>query len=107
METQSQKARRFVAMSLVAAGTLFFGFFVSQVGYSVLREWRSISAALAACGVLWILSGPAMFLGGSWVLASLGRRATPMWMAGTAAFLAGAGLVVGVLTHVVPCSGPS
>lgn len=107
METRSQKARRIVVMSLVAAGTIFFGFLVSQAGYSTLREWRAIGAAYAACGVLWILSGPTMFVGGSWVLASLGRRQTPLWMAGAGSVLAGAVLVVGVLTHVVPCSGPS
>jgi hypothetical protein len=107
METQSQKARRIVVMSLVAAVTIFFGFLISREGYSILREWRAIGAAYAACGVLWILSGPAMFAGGSWVLASLGRRATPLWLAGAASVVAGGTLVVGVLTHVVPCSGPS
>lgn len=107
METQSQKVRRIVMMLLMAAVTMFFGFAVSQGGYSTLREWRAIGAAYAACGVLWILSGPAMFVGGSWVLTSLGRRPTPFWLAGAASVVAGGSLVVGVLTHVVPCSGPS
>lgn len=107
METQSQKARRIVAMSCVAAVTIFFGFLISRAGYSTLREWRAIGAAYAACGVLWILSGPAMFAGGAWVLASLGRRAAPLWMAGAASVVAGGVLVAGVLTYVIPCSGPT
>ena len=107
METQSHKVWRIVLMSIVAAGAIFFGFLIFKAGYSTLREWRAIGAAFAACGVLWILSGPAMFAGGSWVLASLGRRSIPFWITGAACVVAGGTLLVGVLTHVVPCSGPS
>jgi hypothetical protein len=107
METQKQKARRIILMLLVAAGTIVFGFVVFQAGYDTLHEWRAIGAALAACGVLWVLSGPAMLVGGSWVLASLARRPTPLWLAGTASVVAGGVLVAGVLARVIPCSGPS
>jgi hypothetical protein len=47
-----------------------------------------------------------MFIAGLWVLASRGRHRMPLWMGGLSAVLAGAVLVVGVLTYVVPCSGP-
>jgi hypothetical protein len=30
-----------------------------------------------------------------------------LWLAGAASIVAGGALVVGVLTHAVPCSGPS
>jgi hypothetical protein len=92
---------------LAAAVMIFFGFLVGRGGYSTIREWRSVGTALAAFGVLWILAGLAMFVAGWWVLGTLGRQRIPLWMGGTAAVVAGASLVVGVLTHVVPCSGPS
>lgn len=107
METQAQKALRIAVALLVAAGLIFFGFEVSAGGYRIIGQWRSVTAALAGCGVLWILAGPAMFVAGWWVLASLGRHRIPLWMGGTAAVVAGSLLLAGVLAHVVPCSGPS
>jgi hypothetical protein len=107
MEMLMRKAMRIAAAAVVAAVMIFFGYVVSHAGYQILREWRSIGAAYAACGVLWILAGPAMLVAGLWVLASLGRHRIPLWLGGTAAVAAGAVLVAGVLTHVVPCSGPS
>jgi len=107
METQKQKAGRMAVMALAAVGTIFFGFLVSRAGFSTLREWRSIGAGLLTCGALWLLAGPIMFVAGWWVLVTFGGRATPLWLAGEASVVAGGALVVGVLTHVVPCSGPS
>ena len=95
------------SMALVAVVTIFFGFLVSRAGYSTLREWRSIGPGFSAFGALWALAGPIMFLAGLWVLLSLGRRPTLLWLAGVASIVAGGAEVVGVLTHVVPCSGPS
>ena len=107
METQKQKAGRMAVMGLAAVATIFFGFLVSRGGYSTLREWRSIGAGLFTCGALWVLAGPIMFVAGLWVLLTLGRRATPLWLAGAGSIVAGGAVTVGVLTHVVPCSGPS
>ena len=70
-------------------------------------EWSVISAAYAACGVAWIVGGVAMTGGGLGVLGSLGTRRTPLWVGALGSVLAGASLVIGVLTGVVPCSGPS
>jgi hypothetical protein len=95
-----------VAATIVAAVMMLFGIFVFGAGRQTLRHWSSIGAAYAACGVVWILAGPAMFIAGLWVLASRGRHRMPLWMGGLSAVLAGAVLVVGVLTYVVPCSGP-
>ena len=102
-----RKARDIAVMALVAAPTIFFGFVVSRAAYFTLREWRSIGAGLSTCGELWALAGPTMFVAGWWVLLTFGRRPTPLWLAGAASSVAGGALVVGVLTHVVPCSGPS
>jgi hypothetical protein len=45
-------------MVVVVAGTLFFGFVISRAGYSLLREWPSISLPYATCGGLGILVRP-------------------------------------------------
>lgn len=96
------------AWPVVAIVAIFFGFLIStRLGYMTLRQWSSISAGYSACGVLWALAGPTMCVAGCWVLLTLGRRPTPLWLAGASSIVAGGTVVVGVLTHVVPCSGPS
>jgi hypothetical protein len=107
METQMRKNSLIAPMVLVAIVTIFFGFLLSRGAYSTLRQWSSIGAGYSAFCALWALAGPTMFVAGLWVLLSLGRRATPLWLAGAASIVAGGALVVGVLTHIVPCSGPS
>lgn len=92
---------------LAALFMIFFGFLISGAGYSVIREWHSIRLAYAACGVTWILAGPVVFVAGCWLLGSAGRKRTPWWIGGAACTLAGSALVLGVLTHVIPCSSPS
>jgi hypothetical protein len=102
------KMTRFVAISIVIAAIwLFFGYAISEAGYRVLSKWSSIGTAYAAVGALWVLAGPAMFGAGLWLLGSLGRHRIPLWLGAAAGILAGGSLVVGVLTYVVPCSGPS
>jgi hypothetical protein len=107
METQAGRGWLAARMTLVAVVTIFFGLFLSRAGYLTLREWSSIGAGYSACGVLWALAGPVMFVAGCWVLLSLGRRSTPLWLAGAASIVAGGAWVVGVLGHAIPCSGPS
>jgi membrane protease YdiL (CAAX protease family) len=102
-----QKTRFIVVSIAIVAIWLFFGYAISRAGFQVLLKWSSIGAAYAAVGALWSLAGPVMFGAGLWVLGSLGRHRMPLWLGGTAGVLAGAALVVGVLTYVVPCSGPS
>ena len=102
-----KKALRNVPPLLVAGVMILFGFYISSVGYSIIKQWHSISPAFAACAVAWILTGPVMFVAGWWVLGSGGRQRIPLWVGGPAAVVAGAALAAGVLAHVVPCSGPS
>lgn len=107
METGIQKAWRIVVAIAVAAGLLMFGFVVLSAGRDTVREWASISSALRTCGLLWILAGAVIIVTGLWVLGSLGRQRIPLLVGGAATALAGMVLVVGVLTYVIPCSGPS
>lgn len=106
METAIQKARRIAVAIVAAAGMLFLGLLVSAMGYQTLREWSFISPAYASCGLLWVVAGPVMLVAGLWLLGSLGRNRIPLLVGGAATALAGVVLVVGVLTHVVPCAGP-
>jgi len=107
METGIRKAWRIVVAIAVAAALLMFGFVVLFVGRDTVREWASIGSALRTCGLLWLLAGTAMIVTSLWVLGSLGRRRIAVLVGGAAAALAGMVLVVGVLTYVIPCSGPS
>ncbi len=103
----SRKAVQTGVAFAVAAVMLLFGYLVSTLGFKVLRDWSSISVLYAACGALWIVAGPAMLGAGAWILASFAPQRRPLFVGGAAAFVAGAVLVVGVLTYVVPCAGPS
>jgi len=96
-----------VRLMVLMAFLIFFGLLVSRAGYSTLREWRSIGPGFAAFRALWALAGPLMFLAGWWAMLTLGQRPTPLWLAGGASMVAGGAQVVGMLTHVVPCSGPN
>ena len=107
METGAQKASPIAGAIVVAAVMVFFGYTLSVAGLQTVRQWSYISVAYAACGVTWLVAGPAMFVAGLWVLGSLGRHRIPLWVGGAAAVLSGAVLVAGVLTYVIPCSGPS
>lgn len=102
-----QKIERIAVATALAVGMVFFGLIVSSAGYQVLRHWPSIGVAYAAFGVIWSLAGLAMVVAGVWVLGSLGRHRIPLWIGSAAAVVAGTVLVVGVLTYVIPCSGPS
>ena len=110
-ENSSRRApyfRRTAVWDIVlAVFMLLFGYLIAAAGYQSLRRWSTISAAYAACGVLWVVAGPAMLAGGLWVLGTLGRNPIPLWISGVAAVFSGGSLIAGVLTDVVPCSGPS
>ncbi len=107
MEPSSQRAKRIAIALGISAVMLLFGYAISVAGYRVLREWNSIGPAYAGIGILWLIAGPAMFGAGLWLLGSLGRYRIPFQIAGYAAAIAGIILIVGVLSYIVPCSGPS
>jgi len=91
---------------LLAGLMLLFGYLIAAAGYQTLQKWPSISASYATYGVLWVVAGPAMLAGGLWVLGTLGRKQMPLWAGGIASVLSGGSLIAGVLTYVIPCSGP-
>jgi len=107
MESARPKLWRTAAKFLLAILLVLFGFLIATAGYQSLRNWASISVGYAAFGVLWVVVGPVMLAGGLWVLGSLGRNQIPLWIGGAAALLSGGSLIAGVVTYVVPCSGPS
>ena len=83
------------------------GYMVFNNGLAAARLWSAIGAAFAACGVIWIVTGIAMMLCGSWSAASRWWRRIPMWIGGAAGAIAGATTLIGVVTYVIPCSGPT
>ncbi len=91
---------------LIGGFLAFFGFVILNGGYSIVRLWPRIRLIYAACGILWLAAGAAMILTGLWLLAA-GRRSVALRAGGVAAVLAGGSLVAGILTYVIPCSGPS
>ncbi len=91
----------------MAAVLLFMGVMVTGAGYSNVSKWEAISPWFAACVALWMVAGPVMAVAALWILLPLGRKRIPLLAGGAAGVLAGAVLFIGVLTAVVPCSGPS
>lgn len=85
---------------------MFFGYSIAASGFRTVAQRSAISAGFAAYGWLWIVAGPAMFAAGAWMLAGRGRSRAPFWMGGMAALAMGGSLIAGVLSYVIPCSGP-
>lgn len=94
--------RRSFGMVLVF---LICSFVIWSASRNILPEWPSVSTAYAAVGVLWAVSAVVMFACGVWLIFSK-QRALPLWIGSSAIMAAGAVLIVGILTSVIPCSGP-
>ena len=86
---------------------VLFGILILVRVPQTLRTWQHFSVPYATIWALWFVAAPAMLIAGVWAVASLGRKPAPLWIAGTAAALIGASSIAGVLTDVIPCSGPS
>ena len=86
---------------------LLFGLLMFLFGYSALSEWRSERATLIACGVVWILTGPAVFGSALWLSVSLGRSPLALRIGGTAIVASGTVLATAAAVGVLPCSGPA
>lgn len=91
----------------VAISMLFMGCFAFYFGFDFVREWSSLQPALALCTTAWLLSGLVTAGAALWLLLRHTPRNPPLWIGGTGAIFAGATLLTGVLTHVVPCPGPT
>lgn len=101
-----QSLLRFAGL-LCAAVMLLFGYVISAGGYRVVSKWREISGPYAAIAILWVVAGVVMLTAALGILASRGRQPLPLWAGGAGAAAAGVSLIVGVLTYVIPCAGPS
>jgi hypothetical protein len=85
----------------------FFGMILLVLGLQTLRQWDGLSTSLAVITVLWLIAAPVVLVSGVWSLVSLGRYRLPLWTGGSALLAAGGALVAGVLTHFIPCAGPT
>lgn len=105
METTNPKPS--AAAMILALLMLLFGLVMSAFGYVGIHEWRSEGAALIACGVVWALTGPAIFGSALWVFGSLGRNRMALRIGGTAILASGTVLAAAALADVLQCSGPT
>jgi hypothetical protein len=95
-----------VGATVLALLMLLFGVLMFLFGYFVLSEWRSERGALIACGVVWILTGPAAFGSALWLSVSLGRSPLALRIGGAAILASGTVLAMAAALGVLPCSGP-
>lgn len=95
------------AAVLVAVLMLLLGGVLTLFAASAVPEWTALTGALKSIVAIWLVAGPVMLGCGLWLLISLGRHDLPLFIGGGAAFASGALMVAGVLTHVIPCAGPT
>lgn len=101
------KPQRSASSAVLGLIVALLGIRVFSFGYGVVASWESIGAAYAACGIAFLAAGAGMVIGGLWALASLGKQRIALWTAAAGSVVFGSVLVAGVLTYVIPCSGPS
>lgn len=105
METAIRKTS--VGAMVLALLMLLFGVLMFLFGYSAVSEWRSERAALIACGVVWLLAGPAVFGSALWLFGSLGRSPLALRIGGAAIVASGTVLATAAAVGTLPCSGPA
>jgi hypothetical protein len=91
---------------IMGAILLLLGYGTIGAGIEVLREWSSIRSVYLMLGFLWMLSGTAILVAAVWLITCLGSRRLPFAIGGSGILMSGTGEICGLLTHVVPCSGP-
>ena len=92
---------------LLALLMLLFGTLMFLFGYFDLSEWRSERVPLIACGVVWVIAGPAVFASALWLFGTLGRSLPALRIGGMAILASGVVLLAGAASGVLPCSGPA
>jgi len=85
----------------------FLGFLIQNTARVLAFRDLSIGAAFRAINVAWLISGAGMLAGGVWLLGPLDRRRLALSIAGAASAATGVILIAGVLTYLIPCSGPN
>ena len=104
---ETAKGKPSVAAMVLALPMLLFGFVMSLFGYFALSEWRSERAALILSGLLWALTGPAVFGSALWLIVSLGRGPLALRIGGTSILASGIVLAMAVAVGVLPCGSPT
>lgn len=90
----------------VAIVMLFLGGVILVSGYEYLLEWSALQPILAIVTLLWVGTGLLACGSALWLLSG-SRGPGALWLGAAAAAAAGLTLAFGVLTHVVPCPGPT
>lgn len=96
-----------IAAMLVGILMLLLGAVLTRFAMPAVLEWTALGGALKLILVIWLIAGPVALASGVWLLVSLGRRAWPIWIGSAALLASGALMLAGVLTHVIPCAGPT
>ncbi len=107
MKPDTREYLRVAGAMLSAIALILIGSVLVLLGVTYVLEWSALSAGLAACGVVWIVAGPAAVICGLWIIFSVGRHRLPLLIGGGGVFASGIVLVLGVMTKVIPCAGPS
>jgi hypothetical protein len=109
--SQRIEAARRVLLRLAAVLVGFLGILLGGMltlfAAPAFFEWPALTVALRATVLLWLITGPMVLVCGVWSLVSLGRHRMPQWIGAAAIIPAGAVMIVGVLTHFIPCAGPT
>ncbi len=90
-----------------AVAMLFLGYAMGRSGVNVLSRWRAISLPFAGIGLLWTIAALVLVTAALGIFISRAQQRLPLWAGGAALTVTGASIVIGVLTYVIPCSGPS
>jgi hypothetical protein len=97
---------RFGASIRVTLVMLFLGGLMLVSGFGFVREWSALQPALAVLTSIWFVAG-LIATGCSLWLLNRGSDRRLVWSGAAANMVAGVSLGVGVLMHIVPCSGPT
>jgi hypothetical protein len=85
---------------------LFMGGLLLISGFDFVRELSALQPALAVLTSIWFLAGLITTGCALWLLTRAHDR-WPVRLGAAAVIAAGISLSVGVLMHIVPCSGPT
>ena len=87
---------------------LLLGAFLLVPGtYQSLERWQTLSNSFRAVNILLVAGIAGLVLGAALLLSGEGWRRRGLLTGGAAAALIGATIMWGVLSGVIPCSGPS
>jgi len=91
----------------VAVVMLFLASLILASGWSFLREWSALTRQLAFVAAIWTLAGIVAAACAMRLLFSSIKGSWPLWIGAASSTVAGVTLAAGVLTHAIPCPGPT